>query len=108
MKMLAENYQRYERLNTEVIAIGVDELPQLRELARELDISFPVLADAAGATAATYTHVDPSTGKPRPSIFLTDRYGALEGEWVAEREEDLPDQDELLANLQLLELRCPE
>jgi len=108
LRVLAENYGVYEKLNTEVIAIGADDLRSLTALAGESGIPFPVLSDATGEIAAKYTQVDAESGRPKSSIFLADRYGALEGEWVAEVEADLPSQDELMAILQLLELRCPE
>ena len=108
MMRLRDNYNRFERLSAEVIAIGVDEPAPLSALVDELHIPFPVLSDTSGAVALKYGLLEKPSGKLMPSVFIADRYGALEESWVVERESELPDQDELLANLQLLELRCPE
>ena len=105
---LRDDYSRFERLSTEIIAIGVDERAPLSALVDELHLPFPVLSDASGAVASRYGVLDKPPGKLKPSVFIADRYGALEASWVVERDSELPDQDELLANLQLLELRCPE
>ncbi|MBS3909999.1 MAG: peroxiredoxin family protein [Actinobacteria bacterium] len=105
---LRDDHSRFEQLSTEVIAIGVDEPAPLSALVDALHIPFPVLSDASGAVASKYGLLEKPSAKPMPSVFIADRYGALEASWVVERESELPDQDELLANLQLLELRCPE
>ena len=108
LKKFADNYYNYRRLNTEVLAIGTDSLANLSGLARELNLPFPLLSDADAKTANKYTYINPETNLPYPSIFVADKYGSLEEEWIAKDESGLPAQEKVLALLELLELRCPE
>jgi len=108
LKGFAENYNHYKRLNAEVLAIGTDSIDGLTKLADELSLPFPVLSDEDGETANRYTYVNPETKAPFPSIFIADKYGSLEEEWIVKAENELPDQDKLIYILELFELRCPE
>lgn len=104
----SENYHDYRRLNAEVVAIATDSLDNLENLAGELGLSFLLLADTDGKATNLYTGLKPGENKTVSSIFVADRFGSIEEEWIAKSEDQLPGQDELLATLQLLELRCPE
>ncbi len=108
LKKFAENYIEYRRLNAEVLAIGKDSIENLARLADELNLPYPVLADPGAEAINGYTSADPNTGAPYPSIFVADKFGSLEQEWVVEDENELPAHDQLLSLLHLLELRCPE
>jgi peroxiredoxin Q/BCP len=108
LKAFSENYYDYRRLNAEVLAIATDSLENLERLARELELKFPLLSDDEGKATNIYTKLEPGENKAVSSIFVADRYGGVEEEWVSKPEDKLPGQPELLATLQLLELRCPE
>lgn len=108
LRKFAEHYFEYKRLNAEVIAIGMDDLDKLRVLAAELNLPFPVLSDAKGEVAGKYTYIDPETSAPLPSLFIADKFGSLDEEWIVNSERELPSQDDILSTLQLFELRCPE
>jgi len=108
LQKLAEKYGEYMRLNAEVLAIGKDDLGDLIELTASMHLPYPVLSDDNGEVARRYTYIDPETKGPVPSVFLADKFGSLEEEWIVNEEKDLPGQDELLSLLGLFELRCPE
>ncbi|HZD58883.1 MAG TPA: peroxiredoxin family protein, partial [Anaerolineae bacterium] len=108
LKEFTENYDNYRRLNAEVLAVGIGDISELTKLANELDLPFPVLSDATGEVTNKYTYINPETNLPYPSVFLADKFGSLEEEWIVTSEDELPGQDELLSILQLFELRCPE
>lgn len=108
LSKFTEHYADYRRLNAEVLAIGKDSLDDLTKLAEELRLPYPVLSDATGEVTNRYTYINPATGMPYPSIFVADKYGSLEEEWVVSQEHELPSQEQLLSLLQLFELRCPE
>lgn len=108
LQKFAENYGEYMRLNAEVLAIGKDDLDSLIEITASMRLPYPVLSDGDGGVANRYTYIDPETKGPVPSIFVADKFGSLEEEWIVNDEKDLPSQDELLSLLELFELRCPE
>ncbi|MCL6472566.1 MAG: peroxiredoxin family protein [Firmicutes bacterium] len=108
LRQFAEHYTNYRQLNAEVLAIGRDNLDNLSRLADSLSLPFPVLSDKNGEVTNAYTYINPKTSMPYPSIFVADKFGSLEEEWIVESEYELPTQDEILSVLQLFELRCPE
>lgn len=108
LQKFAENYGEYMRLNAEVLAIGRDTLDNLIELTASMRLPYPVLSDENGEIADRYTYIEPETKGPVPSIFVADKFGSLEEEWIVGEEKELPGQDELLSLLTLFELRCPE
>src|SRR3990172_740920 len=104
----AQNYYEYRRLNTEILAISTAPLDELKGLAQELSIPYHLLSDETGEAINKYTHTNPDTKQPFPSLFIADRYGSLEDEWIVQSGKDLPKQEDVLSLLQLFELRCPE
>ena len=108
LNKFAKNYHQYQQLNAEVIAIGRDGLDAIARLAKELNLPYPVLADPKGNAIDKYTYINSETGMPYPSVFIADKFGALEEEWVVTSEHDLPGQEQILGIIELFELRCPE
>ncbi|MHB8841057.1 MAG: peroxiredoxin family protein [Candidatus Aquicultor sp.] len=108
LQAFANNYYEYRRLTAEVLAIATDNLDRLTGLSTELQLPFPLLADPTGEVTNKYTFTDPDKNQPLPSIFIADKFGSLEEEWIVENEKDLPGQEDILSLLQLFELRCPE
>lgn len=108
LRKFADNYSEYMRLSTEVLTIGKDDLDSLIGLTDSMRLPYPVLSDKNGEAASRYTYISPETKGPVPSIFVADKFGSLEEEWIVNEEKELPGQDELLSLLGLFELRCPE
>ena len=108
LQEIADAYQRFEELEAEVFAISFDKLPKLRTLAERIGIPFPLLQDETGETTTTFTFIDPADNVPYPTILITDRFGVLRYQEMVSEAHELPDVEEMLSWLLLIQTECPE
>lgn len=100
---LRQGASRYADHNAQLLAVVPASLADCQQLASELQLPFPVLADADGAVRARYLDDPRSVG-----LFVLDRYGEPYGRWQAPEATALPGAEPLLSALTLAELECPE
>lgn len=101
-------YKDFIDLKTEILAITSDNLKNLRKFASRHGIFFPMLSDENGEVINRYTYKDDSDKYPMPSVFITDRFGALYYQTIARDESELPSKSELLDWIEFIERQCPE
>jgi peroxiredoxin len=105
LRKMAENYGEYQRLEAEALVIAPDGIDRLRQLARELALPFPVLADDDGKVRDRYLKMD---GQSEAAVIVADRWGATFACQVAGREHDLPAEAGIREWLEFIELQCEE
>lgn len=101
-------YNDFIDSKTEIIAITSDSLEKIKKLANEIGIVFPILSDKNGEVINKYTYSNDSGKYSMPSIFITDRFGALYFQQIAEDEKELPSIKEVLDWINFIEKQCPE
>ncbi len=105
---LNAGYKDFTDSKTEIIAITSDSLENLKKLASELGIMFPMLSDKNGVVINKYTYSDDSGKHPMPSIFITDQFGALYFQEITKDEKELLSIKEVLDWINFIEKQCPE
>lgn len=97
----AERYREYQEANAEIIAVGEATAEAVRELASEMQLPFPVVADPNGVAGTRYK-------TRRSAVIVADRFGEIRlAEYPGEGQRP-PDQERIITRLELNELECPE
>ncbi len=104
---VAQDYERIQELNAEVLAISNDSPKKAREFAEKANVTFPLLSDTKGITEK-YSYEDEARGAPAPSVFITDRFGGLYYQKIGWEADDLPTVEEITDWSYLIEIQCPE
>ena len=89
MEAFQKDIASFERLGTQVLGVSPDDVETHRRFAKELGLTFPLVADPGGRIAAQY-------GKGRIA-FLIDKQGV-----VRHIEQGMPDHGRLLKAIQAL------
>ena len=89
MEAFQKDIASFERLGTQVLGVSPDDVETHRRFAKQLGLTFPLVADAGGRIAAQY-------GKGRIA-FLVDRQGV-----VRHIEKGMPDNGRLLKAIEPL------
>ncbi len=104
---LAEHYGTFQSATAEVLAVIRGPAAAAEGLGRQLHLPFPVLADPDGGAHRAFGAED-ADGRPRPAVFVADRFGEVyHAERPAERA-DRPTARDLLGWLDYIEMQCPE
>jgi len=74
LKDFADHYREFADLETEILAISLEDEEGTEILRIELDLPYPLLTDPEGRTTEKYTYWQRDTRAPLPSIFVMDRY----------------------------------
>jgi peroxiredoxin len=106
LRTFAQHYTDFRKEDCAILAVTPDAVIGNLQTQEALHLPFPLLADPKGDVISRYTVWDNITHTPTPSIVLTDRYGMLYQQWIAEEEAALPPIAELLASLQYLNGLC--
>ena len=97
-----EGYAAYAEEGAEVLAIVPDMAEAVAALQSELALPFPVLVDAEGTVCRRYG----LTPAAEAAVAVTDRYGEPRRWQPAGPAHELPDHDDLIAELRYLGLTC--
>jgi peroxiredoxin len=106
LKAFAREYRSFREEECAVLVISTDTVVGNLQAQKELQASFPLLADPKGEVIGKYTEWDAEKRVVMPSIVLVDRYGALFRQWVEEKEEELVGIEEILETLRYLNRMC--
>ena len=108
LKDFADHYREFAELETEILAISSGDEEDTEMLRTELDLPYPLLSDPEGRTTEKYTYWQRGNRVPLPSVFVTDRYGMLVFQQIADEITGLPDRKEILSWLNFIQSQCPE
>lgn len=104
---LARCYSEIKQNNAEVLGVSTIRQDEAMTLAQALRLPFPLLSDSTGEVVDRFTHREPRTGRPLPTIIITDRFGAVYTTIYVE-EHNPPRMAEILDWIKFIELQCPE
>ncbi len=94
MAQLRQHYPEFEQHGAQIVAISSESQEGGAKLKSELDLPFPVLADADRQVIETYGvfHEDEPKGRAisRPATFVIDPTGAIRYRYVGEDAGDRP------------------
>jgi len=107
LAQLADQYEEFRALNAEVLAISTLSADDARAIANTLNLPFHLLYDSSGQVVDRFTYRDPKTGRPAPSIVVTDRFGAVYTT-IQVDEDNPPQPEQILDWLRFIEIQCPE
>src|ERR1044072_913367 len=107
LRELAQSYEEYRQLNTEILAIASSDLQVLSKLQDEMQLPFPLLSDPGAAVFASYEEWSDVT-RPVFGVFIADRWGALFMKTVGSDTERMPSGSEIRGWLSFIEIQCPE
>ena len=108
LKTFAAGYEELVRLETEILAISSEGLETSRKLGIELSLPYPLLSDPEGRVIEAYTYWGVDRRAALPSIFVTDRYGTLHSQCIADEMTRIPDPEEVLSWIEFIQSQCPE
>jgi peroxiredoxin len=111
LRQIAERYGDYKQKEAEVLAISTDEIDRLRQLAQDVALPFPLLADNDGRVTELYlkaTEQVPPKSAFKAAIFVADRWGAIFTCETIEQDHDLPAEAEIREWVEFIELQCEE
>jgi peroxiredoxin Q/BCP len=100
---LRDDYAEFERRHVAVLAIAPHSLAEATEVAAELELPFPVLADETRQVFLTYDVQSKvwSLGQ-RPAVFLIDPSGTIRWAHQGTQQWDIPENSAVLAALDRL------
>lgn len=108
LKDFADHYREFADLETEILAISLEDEEDTEILRIELDLPYPLLTDPEGRTTEKYTCWQRDTRAPLPSVFVMDRYATLVFQQIANEITGLTDRKEILSWLNFIQSQCPE
>jgi len=106
LKEFKQQYRTLKEENCAVLALAADPVVANLHTQEELQLPFPLLADPQGEVIKRYTYWEDATRSAKPSFVLTNRYGALHEQWIAESEAELPPFTAILKDLEYLNKLC--
>ena len=88
---LRENYEKFELLGAQIVAVSTDDLSQAEFAVELLGLQFPVLHDPGGRVAEDYMVFDLLNDRvAAPSTFLLDKDGAIRWQYIGKSKSDRP------------------
>jgi len=108
LKELNRVYPEAQKLDAEILAVSFDSISKIRNYAKKVGITFPLLSDKSLEATEKFTYQDEDRKAPYPSLFITDRFGVLRYQKIVEEADDLLNAEEILSWLLLMQTECPE
>lgn len=105
LEEFAANYFSYRSLDAEIFGISPQGISTLRQRVVELELPYQLLSDIDGKVAERYG-LRRADAKIEQAVFLLDRFNAIEQIWFPGK--GAPDQKDIIASLELVQMRCPE
>ena len=98
---LREDYEEFESLGAQILAVSVDDLSQAEFAVEKLGLQFPVLEDPNGQVSSEYGVFDLlNDGVAAPSTFLLDKEGAIRWQYIGTSKSDRPANSQIIVQLQ--------
>ncbi len=97
---LREDYENFQSLDAQILAVSTDDLSQAEFAVEKLGLQFPVLQDPGGRVSTEYQVFDLlNDGVAAPSTFLLDKDGAIRWQYIGGSKSDRPDNSQIIAQL---------
>ena len=98
---LREDYEKFESLGAQILAVSTDDLSQAEFAVKRLGLQFPVLQDPGGRVSTEYQVFDLlNDGVAAPSTFLLDKDGAIRWQYIGKSKSDRPANSQIIGQLQ--------
>ena len=98
---LREDYEKFESLGAQILAVSTDDLSQAEFAVKRLGLQFPVLQDPGGRVSTEYQVFDLlNDGVAAPSTFLLDKDGAIRWQYIGKSKSDRPTNSQIIGQLQ--------
>lgn len=107
LKALADDYQDWRRLTTEVVCVAPNSQEELEVFARETDIPFPLLGDVDGQAQRAFA-LEQLGPLSAPYIFAVDRFATLYFHDLADSGDPVQSERDIYDEIEFLESQCPE
>lgn len=104
LRSFSERYDEYLAVESRIIVVSPQVVPDLKGRIGALGLKFPVLSDAEGKFRRAYFGEEEENAAA--VAFITDRYGALRTSRVALTTEELADQQDILDWLTVIDAEC--
>ncbi|HWP44156.1 MAG TPA: redoxin domain-containing protein [Blastocatellia bacterium] len=111
LRDIAAKHSEYRNLDCEVLAISREGIEELRQLAADLNLPFPLLSDREGRVFEAYLGQGARGLKPREgdvAVFIADRFGELYARMIAADADGLPAEPGIRDWFQFIQIQCPE
>ena len=100
---MQQEYARFQELNTELLAISVQEPDIGQQVSELLDLQYPVLSDPGRLAVDAYGVYDLlGDSLATPSVFVIDTDGVVMWVYVGESSGDRPSNEMILEQLRAL------
>ena len=100
---MQEDYQSFQRLNAEILAISVEGLEMGQRVSELLGLQYPVLSDPDHQVAEQYGVYNLLGDQlATPSVFVIDSEGIIRWSYVGKDSRDRPDNEMILDQLSAL------
>lgn len=107
LKAFAQDYRDWEHIKGEIVAVLPDNPDELKNLAEELDLPFPLLSDSEGRALADFTFDQLDPMRP-PMVFVVDRPGTLYYHEIADAADPFEEEKTILTEVETLENQAPQ
>ena len=98
---LREDYEKFESLGAQILAVSTDDLSQAEFAVEKLGLQFPVLHDPGGRVSKEYRVFDLLNDRlATPSTFLLDKDGAIRWQYIGKSKSDRPANSQIIGQLQ--------
>lgn len=105
LRAIAATHAQYRAEEAEPVAILHEPTVGVQALAQEMELPFPLLADAEGRQVRRYLALAEGE-RPPLAVFIADRYSTLWEQVVAQLHDELPSQEEVLSWFRFINTRC--
>jgi peroxiredoxin len=100
---LQQDYARFQELNTELLAISVQESDIGKHVSELLDLQYPVLSDVEHKAVDAYGVYDLlGDSFAAPAVFVIDLDGVVRWVYVGESSGDRPSNEMILDHVEAL------
>jgi peroxiredoxin len=97
---LQEDYPRFEEVDSEILAVSVEDATIGQHVSELLEIQYPILSDIEHKVADQYGVYNLlGDSLATPSVFLIDMEGIIRWAYVGQSSADRPSDDTILEQL---------
>jgi peroxiredoxin len=100
---LQQEYDRFQALHTEVLALSAHSLEYVQAVQESLQPPYPLLSDAGHAVASRYGVYDQAQEALEPALFVVSQRGIIEHVQIGYRTPDSTFLDRVWEALEALE-----
>lgn len=107
LRAFAQDYPDWRHISTEVVAVLPNSVDEVKALAKELSLPFPLLSDGDGRAKEAYTFAQ-LNHVGQPTVFVVDRYATLYYHEISDSADPKEEEREIFKEVEVVESQCPE